>query len=108
LAVLLIAFAVVGGAQATFITVTDITGDSATHPLATSGNARWVQIIAGSGNGSVVRVGDSSTSATRGLPLAPGGGLFLPVLPGGLNYKLSAIYYYAVSGDSLSVMWCNQ
>lgn len=86
----------------------EITGDAATHQLATSGTCRTVQIIAPSGNGAVVRIGDSTTSSSKGLPVAAGAGLFLPPLDSDQResiqqhlYNLSALYYYAASGDKL-------
>jgi hypothetical protein len=69
-------------------------------------------IVAGSTNAAAVRIGDSATSASRGLPVAAGGGLMYPPLapgprPGQADqyYDLSAIYYYATAGDKLSVSW---
>lgn len=86
----------------------EITGDAATHQLATSGTCRAIQIIAPSGNAAVVRIGDSTTSATKGLPVAAGGGLFMPPLDSDQResvqqhlYNLSAFYYYAASSDKL-------
>jgi hypothetical protein len=90
----------------------DITGDAATHQLATSGQARWVLFIAQSGNAAVVRIGDSQVSISRGAPISAGAGLLFPAL--GVDqreasaehlYDLSAIYYYAATGDKLSVLW---
>ncbi len=96
---------------ATIATLPEITGDAAAHQIAASGSARWIQFIAPAGNGAVVRIGDSLTSATRGLPMAAGGGLMLPPLPvdtrnsnQAVLYKLSAIYYYAGSGDKLDMV----
>lgn len=87
----------------------DITGDAAAHQLVASGSARWIQFIAPAANGAVVRIGDSTTSVSRGLPVAAGGGLMLPALPVETRlslqdhfYSLAGIYYYAGSGDKLS------
>ncbi len=100
-------------------TLADITGDAATHAVfSTGGTARWVSIVTcgstncASANASPVRIGDSNTSATRGQPIAPGGSFFLPVLASDTRegqtmhlYNLSSIYYYAATGDKISVAW---
>src|SRR6476620_11680954 len=59
-------------------TLADITGDGSTHALSTFGTARWVQIIAPSGNSAAVRIGDSNASSSRGAPIAAGGGILMP------------------------------
>lgn len=87
----------------------DITGDAAAHQLSSTAiDAKWVIIIALSANGAVVRVGDTNTSASRGAAVAAGGGLTLPLLtpmqPRNA-YDLSKIYYYAASGDKISVIY---
>lgn len=98
------------GAQTaiTIRTLDDITGDGSAHQLALSGTGRWVQIIALSGNSAAVRIGDSNVSATRGAPVAAGGGLLLPPSENvNLWYSLSGIYYYAANGDQLAVIYGN-
>ncbi len=95
----------------TIHTPADITGDASAHQMFTSAtSALWVSFIAPSGNGAVVRIGDSTTSATVGQPIAAGGSFFMPVrhAPGreGL-YDLTSLYYYAGSGDKISVAWSN-
>ncbi len=101
----------VGAQTATVTTLAQITGDAATHQIATSGTARWVQINALTGNGAVIRVGDSATSATRGLPIAAGAGMMYPPMPIDTRvsnqaslYRVSTLYYYAASGDKLNVL----
>ena len=111
-AVLFLALTVITAAQtATIATLPTITGDGAAHQLATSGSARWVQFVATTGNAAAVRVGDSLTSATRGIPVAAGGGWLFPPMPVDTRmsgqaslYKLSTIYYYAASSDTLNVV----
>jgi hypothetical protein len=91
----------------------DITGNSATHAVASSGQARWVQFIAPSTNTSTVRIGGSNTSSTVGVPMAPGSSLFYPPIPVDLGqpvpsnnyYDLSSIYYYAVTNDKINISW---
>lgn len=84
-------------------TTTDITGSGAAVQIASSGTARWVQIIADPGNANPIRVGDAQVSSTRGARIAAGGGLMLP--PQGQSYGLQYIYVYAASGDKVSVLW---
>jgi hypothetical protein len=88
-------------------TRTEITGTDAAVQLSTTGTAVWVQIIAGSGNASPVRVGDSTVTATSGVRLVPGSGQMLPPLGGAYSatYSLNAIYVYVANGDKVSVLW---
>lgn len=86
----------------------EATGDGAAHQLASSGSCRTVQIITPTANGTVVRIGDSTIGSTKGLPITPGSGLFLPPLTSGsrlgpdqIYYDLSALYYFAASGDKV-------
>lgn len=89
----------------------DITGTGAAVQVFPAGGlARWVQIIAPGGNAATVRLGDPSTSATIGLPIAPGGGFLFPPLPadsargGASAYNLSNIWVYVASGDKVSAL----
>lgn len=93
-------------------TVADLTGDAASHQLATSGQARWVQFVALAANGAAIRIGDSNVSATRGTAVAAGGGFMLPPVSNDNRestqdhfYNLSSIYYYAGSGDKITVTY---
>lgn len=95
-------------------TAADITGDGNSHPLAASGQARWVQVIAGAANAGVVRIGDGTVTSTRGLPIARGSGMLFPPVATdareGLEqhtYALASIYYNAATNDTLSVTWGN-
>ncbi len=95
-------------------TITDITGDAASHQLAASGQARWVQFVALAANGAAVRIGDSNVGTSRGTAVAAGGGFLLPPIPNDDRlatadhyYNLASIYYYAGSGDKISVTWSN-
>jgi hypothetical protein len=92
----------------------DITGTGAAvqaHPSA--GQARWVQVIAQTGNAAAVRVGGSTVSATNGIPVAAGAGFFFPPIPVDQGqpvstnnyYDLTSIYVYVGSGDKVSVIW---
>lgn len=104
-ALLLVAFSCFADLAPT--TLADITGDGAAHKFATSGRAKWVQIIALSSNGSAVRIGDSNAGVSRGMPVAAGGGLLLPVQTNNQMYDLSAWYYYVANGDKVSITWAN-
>jgi hypothetical protein len=95
--------------------ISDVTGDGATHQLFTSGSASWVQFIALGANTAVVRVGESAavSCSVRGLPVAAGFGMMYPPIPSepreavsGVHlYDLSQIYYCAATGDKFSVVW---
>ena len=82
---------------------TEITGTGAAVQVASSGAARWVQVIADPGNTSSVRVGDSTVNTTSGAKVAAGGGLLLPYQ--NANYTLASIYVYVANGDKVSVLW---
>jgi hypothetical protein len=90
----------------TLIPLADIAGDNAVHRLTTNLNARSciVQlVITGSGT---VRVGDSTTSSTLGLPFAAGGAFMYP--NPGLQlgcWHLAQIYLYVPSGATVSVAY---
>lgn len=94
-------------------TLSDITGDGSTHALNSAASARWVQFVAGAANGAAIRIGDSNTGSARGVPLAAGGGFFLPPMPTPSTstqprlYILANLYYYAANGDKVSVTWGN-
>lgn len=95
-------------------TIADITGDAASHQLATSGQARWLQFVAPAANSAAIRIGDSNVGASRGTYVAPGGGFMMPVLESDSResttqhfYKLSSIYYYAGSGDKITITYAN-
>lgn len=86
----------------------DITGTGVTVQISTNTSARpaWVQLIAPSGNAAVVRFGDSTTSATVGLPIAAGGGYNTPVCST-CSYTLAGMYVYVANGDKVSIAWGN-
>ena len=91
---------------------TDLVGNGTALQLSsTATTARWVQLVAPTGNAAVVRWGDNTISATRGAVIAAGGGQYLaPYVqtPGGTvptMYDLSNIYYLAQSGDKLTITW---
>jgi hypothetical protein len=85
----------------------DITGDGSAHAITSSGTARWVLIIAHSTNSATARCGASTTSSTRGFPIAAGGGLMLPPALNQDFFPLAQVYCYAANGDKLSVGWGN-
>lgn len=86
----------------------DIVGAGTTVPLCSPNiTARWVQyIVSGAGT---VRIGGSNVSATLGLPVAAGGGMFQPVLSQDARstspYSLGGIYAYIPVGATLSVAY---
>lgn len=97
----------------------EITGDGSTKSLAQWAAADagyggvsvaiarpvWVQLLAGQSNSGTARVGDVTTSVSRGLPLIGGAGQEMdPVAhPGGYIYSLANIYVYVASSDTVSV-----
>ncbi len=90
----------------------DVTGTATAVHVAASGAARWIQVIAPSGNSAVIRCGGSTVSATVGAPVAPGGGLFFPALPIDTRqstqqfyYHLANVYCYVGSGDKVNFLW---
>lgn len=89
----------------TITTPADLTGNGAAQQMtAITCTGRWVQFVAPASNSAIVRVGDSNTSASRGLPMAAGSGLLLPPATNvNYIYSPSALYFYAANGDKLSV-----
>lgn len=87
----------------------NVTGDGATHTLASLIGAkctqcRWFQFGLVDG---VLNIGDSSTDATHGYPVATGGGSQFapPVAQDVLRYDLNQWYYYMGNGDT-GVLLC--
>ena len=96
----------------TVTTLSDITGNSSTVQVASSGTARWVLFVAPSTNSAVIRIGDSATGAARGAPVAAGGGLLYPPVAADTRestsaklYNLANLYYYVTTGDKVSIQW---
>ena len=87
--------------------LSDITGSGATVALSTSGTARFCQLNPLAANGAVVRLGDATTSISRGVALAAGSGMFIPPSPGVNSsapvFQLNAVFVYIANGDKLSV-----
>lgn len=110
-------FGRVASAQGGLVVVTspaDVSGSSTAVQIATSGTARWIQVIAPAANSNVVRCGDSTVTATRGLPIAAGGGFMFPTIPPDTRqavnqhyYSLSTVYCFISSGDKASFAWGN-
>lgn len=99
-------------AQINLKTQPDIAGTGAAQALVGPANARWVQLVAPSGNVSVVRWGGSLVTSSRGAIIAPGGGQMLPAFApatGGSSqstlYDLTRIFVLVQIGDSLTVTW---
>lgn len=95
-------------------TAAEVTGTAAAVQISSSGNARWIQVIAPSTNSAVIRCGDSNVSATRGLPIAAGGGFMFPGMPFNPNlnsmqnyYSLANVYCYIANGDKADFAWGN-
>lgn len=86
-------------------TRTEITGTGVAVQIASSGTARWVQVIADAANTAAVRTGDSTVNSTSGAKIAPGGGFMRP--PQGALYGLQSIYVFVATGDKVSVLWGN-
>lgn len=99
--------AILCGQQTLIGTLADITGDGSAHKISSTPiAARWIQIVAITGNSAVVRIGDSNVGSSRGTPVAAGGGFMMPPPNSSFpSYDLSQVYYYAANGDKLSVTW---
>lgn len=102
-------------AQAGLASITgnaDVTGTGAVVAASTSGNARWVQIIALSTNSAAIRCGGTTTSSTIGAPVAAGGGLFFPAIPIDTRMATNQFYYslanvrcYVALNDKVNFSW---
>ncbi len=109
---LLLAVALMLCAQTAPTNIPQITGDGSTHQLLTSGLARAVQFVTPAGNAATVLIGDSTTSATSGIPLVAGAADYWPPWPDNKSvlgkdsyHDLSKIYYFAAVGDKLNVVY---
>lgn len=87
----------------------DITGDGATHALDVPSvvRAKWVQVLADSGNSGVVRIGGPDVTDSVGLPLEKGKSIFYPQDHADQTsfYPLSSLHYNAANGDVLYVQY---
>lgn len=84
-----------------FKTFADLTGTGAAQAFSMNWTCTSVQLGTLSGNAAAVRFGDASVSATQGMPLAAGASPPVVVFPYAIN--LNTLYFYAGSGDKLSV-----
>ena len=84
----------------------DITGGNATVPIPTPVSTKaLLLVVTGSG---VVRVGDSTTTASVGLPIISAMGIVtLPVRGKAEWYAAGSIYVYIPTGTTLSVAYFN-
>ena len=87
-----------------------INGTSARQQISTTASrAHALQVVAEPGNASTVRVGDTQTSSTVGLPVTAtstaAGSQFLPPLSGSEVYILTNVYIYVATGDKANVLW---
>ena len=103
-----------GTGLVTVSTRAEVTGAAAAVAINSSGNARWIQVIALTGNSAAIRCGDSNVSASRGLPIAAGGGFMFPPLPPDsrestmqTRYNLANVYCYIGTGDKADFAWGN-
>lgn len=85
----------------------DITGTGATVHLSASGTARYCQLTALPTNAAGIRLGDATTTVSRGAAIAPGGGQFIPPSPGPSGqqapvFQLNATYVYIANSDVLT------
>lgn len=104
-------------AQGGLVVVTSpvqVTGTGAAVQIATSGTARWVQVLAVTGNAATVNCGDSNVSTTRGILIAAGGGFMFPQISPDQRqnvnqryYSLSTLYCYVANGDKVNFVWGN-
>ena len=104
-------------AQGGLITVTSaaqVTGSGAAVAVAASGTARWIQVLAVTGNSATVNCGDTNVSTTRGILIAAGGGFLFPPMPPDPRlstnqnyYSLAAVKCYVANGDKVNFLWGN-
>ena len=82
-----------------------ITGNNTAQTISTSaGSASYVCFVAPAANAAVSMIGDSTTSATVGMPISAGAG-FCPPFMGIGAYSLGSFKAYVATGDKLSVTW---
>src|SRR5689334_3478682 len=95
----LILLALVPGA-ANIHTVATFTGTAAKVCISTdtTTRAKWIQVVTPAANSAVVRFGDSTVSATTGLPIAAGAGYNTPACESCI-YQLAATCMYIANGD---------
>lgn len=98
----LLALALIPAYGAFLASFAEVTGTGAAVALTTNTQTlcSYIQIIAPAANSAVVRFGDSTVSATVGLPIAAGGGYNTPVIPGS-KYAMSAQYVYVANNDKV-------
>ena len=101
-ALLLLAFMFQGTARPNLFPLTTITGTGATVQISASNTAaKFIQLIAPSGNSAAVNFGDSTiTSTPAGVVIAPGGAYNTPACSS-CSYTLSAHYVYVANGDKI-------
>lgn len=85
-------------------TLPDITSTGSAQQVTTSGmEAKWIAFGASGGS---VRIGDSSVGSARGVQIASGGVLVLPLHPEhGERYRPSQIWAYLGSGATLTISY---
>ena len=96
-------------------TIANITPGGTATRIATSGAARWILFTVPAGNSGVIRVGDSSVSATQGAAVGAAStatSLLFPPLPVNHElraadqlYDLSTIYAYGTSSDTVGITY---
>jgi hypothetical protein len=100
-------FVILTMASAAVLSLPDFAGTNTAVQLKNDSTvAFWITVISPSGNASHVRFGDSTTSASRGVDIAPGGTFTTPVCQT-CRYPLSGTYIYVATGDSANVTYGN-
>lgn len=89
------------------VNLADIVGANTTVQIsATNITGRWVDfVVTGTGT---VRIGDSTTTSSRGLPVPTGSGYSTPPMndqAGSPAYSLASFYAYVPTGATLSVAY---
>lgn len=87
------------------VNLADITGAGTTVQIAALNvTARWIDfVVTGAGT---VRVGNSTTTSSKGLPITAGSGYTTPPMNDTLGappYSLAAFYAYVPVGATLSI-----
>lgn len=103
--ILLLLFAASLGAQVQLTTPVTISGTSAAVALTSTDAPYWVQFVAPAANLSNARCGDSNTSSSRGLLIAPGSGQMLPNVSPFRYNSMTTMFCYVATGDTLVVAW---
>ncbi len=83
----------------------DITVGAAQRISATSVPCNWVQLQAVTGNGAVMRVGDSGVGSGEGAIISTTGVLQLPPAGNANTYNLYDLWIFGTASDKVAVIY---